>query len=74
MILPRHLPPSLQDEAQKGDKASEANVKKWFNFLAQTAPDVFQVAIATLANPIAGLGVAFSKIAERAKAEQTAKK
>ncbi len=65
---------ALQDEAQKGEKASEANVSKWFNFLAQAAPDAFDVAVATFANPIAGLGVAFKKIAERAKKEREEKK
>ncbi len=59
---------ALQDEAQKGEKASEASVNKWFNFLAQAAPDAFDVAVASFANPIAGLGMAFKKIAERAKA------
>ncbi len=57
----------LQAEAAKGDQASESNVEKWFRFLAQTAPDAFEVAVATFTNPIAGLGLAFKKIAERAK-------
>jgi hypothetical protein len=65
---------ALQDEAQRGDKASETNVNKWFNFLAQAAPDAFDVAVATFANPIAGLGMAFKKIAERAKEERQAEK
>lgn len=61
---------ALQDEAKKGEKASDANVRKWFNFLAQSAPDAFDVAVATFANPIAGLGLAFRKIAERAKEDR----
>ena len=65
---------ALQDEAKKGEKASESNVKKWFDFLAQAAPDAFEVVAATFANPIAGLGVAFKKIAERAKADKQGKK
>jgi hypothetical protein len=65
---------ALQVEAQKGDKASEANVKKWFDFLAQTSSDAFDVAVATFSNPIAGMSVAFKKIAERAKADRQAKK
>ena len=65
---------ALQDEAQKGDKASEDNVKKWFDFLAQTSSDAFDVAVATFSNPIAGLGLAFKKIAERAKQERASKK
>ncbi len=65
---------ALQNEAQKGEKASEANVSKWFNFLAQAAPDAFEVAVATFANPMAGLGMAFKKLAERAKKEREEKK
>jgi hypothetical protein len=65
---------ALQDEAEKCEKASEANVSKWFNFLAQATPDAFEVAVATFANPIAGLGLAFKKIAERAKQERSNKK
>ena len=65
---------ALQDEAQKGEKASESNVEKWFDFLAQAAPDAFEVAAATFANPIAGLGVAFKKITERAKVDKQGKK
>jgi len=64
----------LQDEAQKGDQASETNVKKWFDFLAETSSDVFDVAVTTFCNPIAGLGLAFKKIAERAKEERASKK
>lgn len=64
---------ALQAEAKQGDKASEANVNKWFNFLAQAAPDAFEVAVASFANPIAGLGLAFKKIAERAKQERSSK-
>ena len=64
---------ALQDEAQKGDQASESNVSKWFGFLAQSAPDAFEVALATFANPIAGLGMAFKKIADRAKQERSDK-
>jgi len=33
------------------------------------APDVLDVVVATLANPLAGLGVAVKKIAEKAKEE-----
>ena len=65
---------ALQDEAKKGEKASEANVNKWFNFLAQAAPDAFDVAVACFVNPMVGLGLAFKKIAERAKEERQVKK
>ena len=60
----------LQTEAKKGNQADEKSVGDWFNFLAQAAPDAFEVAIATFANPIVGLGLAFKKIADRAKQEK----
>ena len=60
----------LETEAKKGDQANEKSVGDWFNFLAQAAPDAFEVAIATFANPIAGLGLAFKKIADRARQEK----
>ena len=57
----------LKTESEKGDQADESKVEQWFKFLAQMAPDVLEVAAATFVNPIAGLGVAFKKIAEKAK-------
>lgn len=61
---------SLESEAQKSDKADEKKVKKWLYFLAETAPDIGDVAIDTFLNPIKGLSTVFRKIAERAKAER----
>lgn len=61
---------ALENEAKLGDSAKEASVAKWLNFLAETAPDIWDVAIATFANPVAGLGVAFKKVADRIKAEK----
>ena len=63
----------LEAEAKKGDKADEKAVGDWFNFLAQTASDAFDVAVTTFANPIAGIGMAFKKIAEKAKEEKAKK-
>ena len=61
---------ALQAEAKLGDNAKESNVAKWLSFLAQTAPDIWDVAIATFASPVAGLGMAFKKVAERAREEK----
>jgi len=60
----------LKSEAKLGDEAKEETVSKWVNLLAQMAPDIWDVAVATFANPVAGLGVAFSKVAQRAKEEK----
>jgi hypothetical protein len=61
---------ALEMEAQKGEQADKSTIEKWMNFLAQTAPAAFEVAVATFLNPIQGLGIAFQKIAERAREEQ----
>jgi glutamyl-tRNA reductase len=57
----------LKEEAKKGNKADESKVAEWMSFLAQTVPDAFDVAVATFANPILGLGTAFKKIADKAR-------
>lgn len=59
----------LQAEAQKGEQAEEGNVQQWLSFLAQTAPDIWEVAIDTFFNPVKGLSTVFKKIAERARQE-----
>ncbi|HLF27403.1 MAG TPA: hypothetical protein VJG32_13800 [Anaerolineae bacterium] len=58
----------LEIEAAKGDQAEEHSVNRWFNFLAQTAPDAWEVAVDAFLNPIKGLSTAFKKIAQRAQA------
>ena len=58
---------ALDDEAKKGEKASEENVTKWFTFLAKVAPDAWEVAVATFLNPIQGISLVFKKVAEKAK-------
>lgn len=63
---------ALEAEAGKGERAEERSVVKWLDFLAQTAPDAWEVAADTFLNPIRGLGTAFRKVAERARAERKA--
>ncbi|MFN8413164.1 MAG: hypothetical protein U0Z26_12325 [Anaerolineales bacterium] len=60
---------SLEAEARQGEQAEEKSVHKWFKFLLDTAPDVFEVAVETFLNPIKGLSMVFQKIAQRMKAE-----
>jgi hypothetical protein len=52
---------------QKGELADRRNVQQWFGFLASTAPDIFEVAVATFVNPIKGISKVFMKIAEKAQ-------
>jgi len=60
----------LENEARRGDQADESQIQRWLHFIAEISTDVWDVAIATLSNPIAGLGTAFQKIAKRAKEEK----
>jgi len=60
----------LEKEVRKGEQADENTVKKWLNFLAETAPDAWEVAIDFFINPLLGVGTFFKKIAERAKLER----
>ena len=60
----------LEEEAQKGEEADESKVQKWFTFLAQMAPDIWDVAVDTFIFPPKGISTVFKKVAERAKAEK----
>jgi hypothetical protein len=60
----------IQTEAQKGDEASTAKLERWLMNLGAMADDIFQVTVATLANPVLGLAKTVQLIAQRAKAEK----
>jgi hypothetical protein len=62
----------IQAEAAKGDQVDPSRLEKLINTLAVIGPDVFEVAVTTLANPLAGLGLALKKIGDRAKLERMA--
>lgn len=61
----------VKDIQAKVTEATENNEKVDESFLARMAPDVLDVIVATLGSPLAGLGVAAKKIAEKAKEETT---
>lgn len=63
---------ALEAEARKGEAASESQVHRWINFLAETAPDAWEVAIDVFINPIKGVGTVFRKIAEKARTARNA--
>ncbi len=60
---------TVTEAAQKNEKVDESFLSRRFRNIARMAPDVLDVVVATLANPLAGLGVAVKKIAEKAKEE-----
>jgi hypothetical protein len=59
----------VADEVSKGKQADSGRLERLLNVILSIAPDVFDVAIATLANPLAGLGLVAKKIGERARVE-----
>ncbi len=61
----------IQEEAAKAPHVDPSRLEKLINTLAVMAPDIFDVAVATLVNPLAGIGLALHKIGDRAQLERT---
>ena len=60
---------TVTEAVQKNEKLEESFLSRHFRNIARVAPDMLDVIVATLASPLAGLGVAVKKIAEKAKEE-----
>lgn len=56
----------IQQEVAQGERADPDKVEKWLTFLAGMADDVFQVTVATLANPAVGVAKAIQLITQKA--------
>jgi len=65
----KEIQSTVTEAAQKNEKLDENFLSRRFRNIARMAPDVLDVVVATLGNPLAGLGVAVRKIAEKAKEE-----
>ena len=65
----KEIESTVIEAAQKNEKVDEGFLMRRFRNIARMAPDVLDVVVATLANQLAGLGVAVKKIAEKAKEE-----
>lgn len=63
----------LEQEVKKGEAAQPAKVERWLRFLGAMADDIFDVTVATLANPVAGIGAAVKLIAQKVKEENEKK-
>ena len=59
----------VTEAVQKKENIDEAFLLRRFRNIASMAPDLLDVIVATLANPLAGLGVAVAKLAKKAKEE-----
>ena len=65
----REIQTTVTDAAQKNEKVDEGFLARRFRNIARMAPDILDVIVATLANPLAGVGIAVKKLAEKAKEE-----
>ena len=66
------LQTTVTEAAKKNERIDESFLSRRFRNIARMAPDVLDVVAASLGNPLAGLGVAVKKIADRAKGETNA--
>jgi len=62
----------IETEAAKGEQVEPSRLEKLINTLSVMGPDIFDVAVTTLANPLSGIGLVLKKIGDRAKLERQA--
>jgi hypothetical protein len=60
---------TFEDEDKKGPESNEGFLAQRLRNIKRIAPDILDVAIATIANPAAGFGMIAKKVAEKMKAE-----
>jgi hypothetical protein len=60
---------SVIEAIEQKQEVNEGFFLRRFRNIARMAPDMLDVVVATIGNPLAGLGVAAKKIAEKAKEE-----
>jgi|SRR5687768_15254608 len=65
----KEIQTTITEAAQKNEKVEEGFLLRRFRNIARMAPDLLDVIVATLANPLAGLGIAIGKLAQKAKEE-----
>jgi len=59
----------IETEVIKKDDADQSNLARWFRLLAVMAPDILEVTLDTILNPLKGISTVVRKIAERAQTE-----
>ncbi len=60
---------AVTEAADKNEKVEESFLSRRFRSIARMAPDILDVVVASIGSPLAGLGVAVKKIADKAKEE-----
>jgi cell division septum initiation protein DivIVA len=65
----KEIQSTVATAVSKKERIDESFLARRFRNITRMAPEILDVVVATLANPLAGLGVAVAKIAEKAKSE-----
>lgn len=60
---------AIQIEDAKGESAEETVIARKMRNIQRMAPDILEVVLATVANPVAGFGLVAKKVAEKMKGE-----
>jgi hypothetical protein len=68
----KEIADKIKDEAAKAEQANPGRLERLVNSLAVMGPDIFEVAIATLVNPLSGIGLVLKKINDKATIERKA--
>lgn len=66
----KEIQATVTEAIKENKKVEESFLTRRFRNIARMAPDILEVIVATLANPLAGLGIAVKKIAEKATPSQ----
>jgi len=53
-------------EAEKGGQADPSRIERLLNSISTMAPDILDVLVTTIGNPLAGIGLVIKKIGEKA--------
>lgn len=56
----------IEAEASKGEEANQTKLGRWMESLNQIAPDIIDVALASLGGPVSGVTAVLKKIADHA--------
>ena len=57
----------IEQEVALGEQANADKVEQWLRTLAPMAPDIFEVIVACLTSPAAGIAAVVRKVAEKAR-------
>jgi predicted ArsR family transcriptional regulator len=65
----RKIVQEMEEQVSQGESPGEASLERSLKGLGKMAPDILEVAVATLTNPLAGLSLTVRKIADKAAEE-----